>query len=190
MVRLWTLFLTFLKIGFLGFGGGYAMLSLIYEESVTLGLTIEQFADLNALDVLVPGPIAINSATYVGYISQGFLGSLLATIGVSIPSFILVAIFLKSENLLRNNPYLASLLTTVKSASVGLIASVALTLGISSIFPEGISLRGGLMNSLSKMDVFSAVVIFVVGFAHIKYKVSPILLTFLAGLAGLILYYI
>ncbi|WP_443081339.1 chromate transporter, partial [Vagococcus sp.] len=52
------LFITFLKIGFLGFGGGYAMLSLIFEEMLSFGMTIEQYADLNALDVLIPGPIA------------------------------------------------------------------------------------------------------------------------------------
>ncbi|MFZ2353496.1 chromate transporter [Paucilactobacillus nenjiangensis] len=60
------IFLVFLKIGFLGFGGGYAMLSLIYHESSKFGMTMAQFADMNALDGIIPGPIAINSATYVG----------------------------------------------------------------------------------------------------------------------------
>ena len=66
------IFFTFLKIGFLGFGGGYAMLSLIFEEASKFGMTADQFADLNALDVLIPGPIAVNSATYVGQLYGGF----------------------------------------------------------------------------------------------------------------------
>lgn len=84
-----TLILAFLKIGFLGFGGGYAMLSLIYAESAHLGLSAAQFADLNALDGLIPGPIAINSATYIGQLTAGFSGALAATLTVCVPSLVL-----------------------------------------------------------------------------------------------------
>lgn len=72
------LFFMFLKVGFLGFGGGYAMLALIYQEGAQLGMTVGEFADMNALDALIPGPIEINSATYVGQYYFGFLGGLLA----------------------------------------------------------------------------------------------------------------
>lgn len=83
------LFFMFLKIGFLSFGGGYPMMAFIYEEGQRLvGLTSGEFADMLALELLSSGPVAINGATYVGYIKGGMIGSILSTIGVCIPSFI------------------------------------------------------------------------------------------------------
>ena len=70
--RCLLLFYTFFKIGLFGFGGGYAMMSMIMVECEKLSITLAQFADLNALDMIVPGPIAINAATYVGYLHSGF----------------------------------------------------------------------------------------------------------------------
>ena len=93
---LWQLFLSYLKIGFFGFGGGYAMLSLIQNEVVVQHqwMTNAQFADIVAVSQITPGPIAINSATYVGYsvgiqtghIWCGILGSVIATFAVCLPS--------------------------------------------------------------------------------------------------------
>lgn len=93
---LWQLFVSYLKIGFFGFGGGYAMLSLIQNEIVVRHgwLTGSEFADIVAISQITPGPIAINSATYVGYtigsqmgsVGFGVLGSLIATVAVSLPS--------------------------------------------------------------------------------------------------------
>ena len=87
------LFLSYLKIGFFGFGGGYAMISLIYNEVVVQNgwLTAEELADVAAISQMTPGPIAINCATYVGYTVTGnALGSLLATIAVCLPSLTLM----------------------------------------------------------------------------------------------------
>ncbi len=86
---------SFFKIGIAGFGGGYAMLSMIVRESEKFNVTLQQFADLNALDMIVPGPIAINAATYVGYLDAGFWGALAATLGVVLPSFILVTLMMR-----------------------------------------------------------------------------------------------
>lgn len=86
------LFLTFLKIGAFTFGGGYAMIPLIKEEVVTRKgwITAEDVLDVVAIAESTPGPIAINSATFVGYKTAGFWGSLAATIGVSLPSFLII----------------------------------------------------------------------------------------------------
>ena len=73
------LFFTFFKIGVVGFGGGYAMLSMIMVESMKYSITLDQLADLNALDMIIPGPIAINAATYVGYLHAGLVGSIADT---------------------------------------------------------------------------------------------------------------
>jgi len=92
MPILLDLFLTFLKIGLFTFGGGYGMIAIIENEFVTKKewMPKEEFLDMIALAESTPGPIAINSATYVGYKYGKFFGALLATIGVCIPSFIII----------------------------------------------------------------------------------------------------
>ena len=88
------LFLSFFKIGLFTFGGGYAMIALIENEFVENKklLDHEEFMDLVVIAESTPGPIAINSATYIGYKSTGVLGSLFATIGVCVPSFVIIYI--------------------------------------------------------------------------------------------------
>lgn len=131
------LFLIFLKIGFLGFGGGYAMLSLIYENATKIGITPLQFSDLNALDLLAPGPIAVNSATYVGYITQGLSGAVLATIAVCISSFLFSHLLYKYETFLLTHPIFKKFLNLTKISAVGIIASVAVSLIYDSFKLEG-----------------------------------------------------
>lgn len=89
-----TLFLTFLKIGAFTFGGGYAMIALLEEEFVgkRKWLTHEEFLDIIAIGESTPGPLAINSATFIGYRQAGFFGSLASTIGVVIPSVIIITL--------------------------------------------------------------------------------------------------
>lgn len=122
------LFLTFLKIGFLGFGGGYAMLSLIYENSLHLGISATQFADLNALDLLAPGPIAVNSATYVGFITFGIIGAIIATIAVCMSSFVFSYLLFTYEDTLLSMPLFNTFLHYTKIAAIAMILSVALSL--------------------------------------------------------------
>lgn len=97
------LFFTFLKVGAFAFGGGYAMLSLIGDSVLSYGWMNEtELLNFVGVETVIPGPIAVNMATYVGYEQGGFLGALLATIGVVLPSFIvilIVAAFIK--NLLK-----------------------------------------------------------------------------------------
>ena len=108
MILLWQLFVSYLKIGFFGFGGGYAMLSLIQNEVVVQHqwLTNAQFADIVAISQITPGPIAINSATYVGYsvgmqtgyVWCGVLGSAIATFAVCLPSLtLMIAVLHEAE---------------------------------------------------------------------------------------------
>lgn len=162
------------------------MLSLIFEEASHFGMTIAEFADLNALDVLIPGPIAINSATYVGQLYGGHLGAFAATLAVSIPSFIFVPVFMRYEEKVNSNRYLNSALNSIKSASVGLIFAVALsimlatTFNISSIF----DVQNVGVNWLSLVIMVAAFVL------HIRYDINPIILTLIAGGIGWLAYYI
>ena len=85
------LFFTFLKVGAFAFGGGYAMLSLIGDSVLAYGWMNEtELLNFVGVETVIPGPIAVNMATYIGYMQGGFLGALLATIGVVLPSFIII----------------------------------------------------------------------------------------------------
>lgn len=182
MIIYLSLFLTYLKIGLFGFGGGYAMLSLIQHETVevvhwdstTPWLTQAQFTDIVAISQMTPGPIGINSATYIGYTVTGSIwGSIIATLAVCLPSFILV--LLVSRFILRHkeNPIIKSIFKGLRPVVVGLIASAALLL----------------MNGENFTDTTYSVAIAIVSFALTYFaKLHPILVIILAGLAGYIIY--
>lgn len=178
------LFWTFLKIGAVGFGGGYAMLSMITTEAQKFSVTLAQIADLNALDMLVPGPIAINAATYVGYLYAGVWGSLAATIGVSLPSFALAIVVLRFLSKFQNSLWLADLLSGVKPAAVGLIAAAALTIASDVLTKAGKDAAGLLTDPLGTISIACVIIFAVVAALNIRWKVNPILLTLLAGVAG------
>lgn len=133
------LFKTFFLIGLFGFGGGYAMLSMIQSEVVTNHhwLTTGQFTDIVAISQMTPGPIGINSATYVGYTAVvnagysqwvGILGSCLATFSVVLPSFILMIIISRFLMKYSKHPVVENVFTGLRPAVVGLLAAAALLL--------------------------------------------------------------
>ena len=96
------LFYIFFKVGIFGFGGGYAILPMIYQEIQTFGIvTPEDFSNLVALSQVTPGPIAINAATYVGYKAAGLGGAAMATFAVSLPSFLLIVLVMASVHDIR-----------------------------------------------------------------------------------------
>ena len=168
------LFLSYLKIGFFGFGGGYAMISLIYNEVVVQNgwLTAEELADVAAISQMTPGPIAINCATYVGYTVTGnALGSLLATIAVCLPSLTLMLLATKFYFKLRDNRQFKGAMSGMQPMMIGLILSSALLL-----FGEG-----------TFIDWKSWVIFAACFIASVK-KVNPILLIVLSAIAGIVLY--
>ena len=184
MVIYFKLLFTFFKIGILGFGGGYAMLSMVIAESANFGINAQQLADLTALDMVVPGPIAINAATYVGYLSGGFLGALSATIGVALPSLIIVSIVLLFLKRFKENKIMDGVLSGIKPAAVGLIAAAAMIIaGGVLVLPEA-KISNFFSNPLHTFSTV-ALVIFILSFLiNYKFKVNPILLTLLAGVVG------
>jgi chromate transporter len=169
------LFLTYLKIGLFNFGGGYAMLSLIQSEVVEkhAWLTSLEFADIVAISQMTPGPIGINSATYIGYTVTGnVFGSIIATFAVCLPSFILVLLVVRAYAKFRENQYVENVFSVLRPVVVGLIASAALML----------------MNKENFID-YKSVIIFVITFMLTKFfKIHPIPVIVLAGISGLFLY--
>lgn len=186
MLEFLKLFFVFFKIGVVGFGGGYAMLSMIMSESASFAVTVGQFADLNAVDMLVPGPIAINAATYVGYLHAGVFGALFATIGVSLPSLIIVPLVMRFLVRFRENKVMNGFLLGVKPAAVGLVAAAALTIALGVLVNAGTSLAEVFANPLGTISFLATGVFIVSAVANIRFRVSPILLIVLAGIIGAI----
>ncbi len=170
---LWQLFITFLKIGAFSFGGGYAMLPLIQQE-VTVRhpwLTETQFVDMLAISEMTPGPIAVNTATFVGHSQYGILGGAVATLGVILPSFLIVTLMFIFISKLRGNKTVELFFKGLRVVVVGLIAA-----GFVSVFQDVIV-------DLRAFGI--AVFIFVI--VSFK-KVHPVLAIVLAAGLGLILY--
>lgn len=180
------LFYTFFKIGILGFGGGYAMMSMIMAESEKLSITVQQFADLNALDMIVPGPIAINAATYVGYLHSGFWGALSATIGVALPSLIIVVLTMHFIKKYRESTIMSGVLSGVKPAAVGLIASAALTIAAGVLLQPGMTTATLFTDPLNTISFLMVGIFIATAVANIRFKVNPIILTLIAGVIGAI----
>lgn len=184
MNNLLTLFLMFLKIGFTSFGGGYGMMSSIMDEGARLvGLSKGEFADMAALDLICSGPVAINAATYVGFIKGGVAGSIVSTLGSLLPSLIVCTIVLIFLDKFYNSTVIRGLFKGIIPATGGLMIFTALTLSKSVFFNADhffeilrISITGNMIG------MFAVLAIAVI--ADLKYKVNPIYLTFAGALIG------
>lgn len=171
---------SYLKIGFFGFGGGYAMLSLIQNEVVVQNqwMTNAQFTDIVAISQMTPGPIAINSATYIGYTVAGFWGSVVATTAVCLPALTLMILITRFFLELRDNRYVKGAIAGMKPVVVGMIGAAALLL----MFPKS-------ADGASFIDGWSWALFAVAMVASLK-KVNPILLIVLGAMAGVAIYYL
>ncbi|MFI3303208.1 MAG: chromate transporter [Rikenellaceae bacterium] len=175
------LLLCYLKIGFFGFGGGYAMLSFIYHEVVVNHgwVTGGELADIIAISQMTPGPIAINSATYIGYQVGGLLGAVIATIAVCTPAMTLMILITRYFLLLRGNPYVENIVRMMKPVVVGMIGAAGVTL----IFPADDSGR-------SFIDLWSWVLFGIAFVAAASKRVSLILIIIASAFAGIAIYYL
>lgn len=185
------LFYTFFKIGLFGFGGGYAMLSMIQGEVVTRHgwISAQEFTDIVAISQMTPGPIGINSATFVGYstlIDAGYtpamavLGSATATFSVILPSFILMLIISRYFLKFQKHPVVMAVFSGLRPAVVGLLAAAALLLMNSENF--------GSPTDDMRSFIISCLIFLVVFIATRRFKISPILMIVISGIAGLLLY--
>ena len=176
------LFYTFFKIGLFGFGGGYAMLSMIQGEVVTRydWVSTQEFTDIVAISQSTPGPIGINAATYVGFTATGSIwGSVIATFAVVLPSFILMLLISKFLMKFKNHPVVEHVFQGLRPAVVGLLAAAALLL----LTPENFSTPD------SPWQFYISIFLFAFAFiGSLVYKMNPIKLICLCGLAGWILF--
>ena len=182
-----ALFISFFKIGLVGFGGGLAILSLIQMEVESHGwMTQQEFVDIVAVSQVTPGPIGINCATYVGYTVGGLWGSVLSTFAIVLPSLIIMLSICKAyfwlQKRFTGNPYFEQTLRMLRFTVIGLVASAALLLIKPTNFIDTTS-----------WIIFSVVALLTVSPELAKNKVTdvishPILLIVIAGIAGYCIY--
>ena len=136
-MTLLNLFLTFFKIGLFTVGGGYAMIPVMQREIVDVWQCINSdvFANFIGIAESTPGPIAINMATFVGFEMFGFVGAMIATIGVVLPSFIVILVIAKLFEKFSKSKVVKRMFWGFKPVVAGLILSAAVTLGLSAIVP-------------------------------------------------------
>lgn len=184
------LFLTFFEIGLFTFGGGYAMISIVFEKVLENGwLTEAELLNMIAVSESTPGPIAVNMATFVGATQGGILGSLCATLGVVMPSFIIILLisaviknFLKYEGV-------QAFLGGVRPCVVALILGTSIDLFLSNIIKFD-----GLDNGVPSPDIAGIIIFALVAAASFAYKKikgkkpSPIILIIISACLGMLLY--
>ena len=171
--------IAYLKIGLFGFGGGYAMLSLVQREVVESGwISSQLFTDIVAISQMTPGPIGINSATYIGYALTGsILGSIVATITVVAPPFALILLAGHYINRHKESPYIKGAFMGLRPVVVGLIASAALLLMNSENFGS------------NQSELFKTIPICIASFCIVYFtKIHPIFVIILAAIGGLFLF--
>ncbi len=184
-----TLFLTFLKIGAVSFGGGYAMIPLVTEEAInTFNMTEAEVLNFIAVSESTPGPIAINMATFVGASQYGFFGALLATLGVILPAFIIILLVASIISGLLQFAGVKAFLNGVRPVVIGLIVGTGITMLLTVIFSLK-TVYGGFSFDWRAVVIFCSVMV-----VHLVYKkitgkaISPILLIILSALLGMLLY--
>lgn len=178
MKCLLSLFLTFLKLGAFTFGGGYAMLAMMEELFIERKrwLTREEFLDMVALAESTPGPVAVNSATYLGYRRGGVAGAAVATFAVVLPSFVIIYVISLFLDRFLSLRLVAAAFRGVQVCVIYLIASA------------GLRLCRGLERSVFSIAVFATVIVGMLTCACLSLSFSSIFYILAAGMAGLTLY--
>ena len=183
------LFLTFLKIGLVTFGGGYAMLPLIQESAIDNNwLTESEMLDLIAIAESTPGPISINLATFIGAKQGGIFGALVSTLGVAFPAFVfilLISIFIKE---VAKNSFLKSVIDKIKPVISALIISVAVAMFLSIFFSIKTVYHQASFDYLSLILFVSIITIYCVYYKIRKKEISPIFLIIISGIAGMLMF--
>ena len=176
------LFIAFFQVGLFSFGGGYAALPLIQEQTVEIHnwLTMQEYIDLVAISNMTPGPIAINASTFTGMKLGGILGAVCATAGCVAPSCIIVALLAILYYKYRNLDVSKGILFGLKPASAGLIASAGLSIAIGALFINSSA------PTFSTFDIKSCI-FFVICVTALRFKVDQIVVMSVSGISWLLM---
>lgn len=171
MKVLFSLFITFFKIGLFSFGGGYAMIPFMQKEIIENNkwLSVKEFMDVIGISQMTPGPVSINSATFVGYKVSGLIGSIFATSGIMVVSFILVSIVSKVINKFKESTYMKAALLGMRPVLIALIVNAFLGLAKEAY-----------------VDLKSIIITLIIGACLFSKKVHPIATIVIAGILGIV----
>ena len=176
-----VLFFTFLKVGAFTFGGGYAMLPLIEEEVVRHGwMSVEELVNFVAVSESTPGPFAINISTYVGAQTAGFAGALCATLGVSLPSIIVILIVARVYDRFRRSRIVEGCLGGLRPAAIGLIGAASVSVGAAVFFPSGITVQG-----FTAPAFYVSLAVFALALFLTSRRIHPIMLILISAAVGI-----
>lgn len=178
MTELVSLFFTFLKIGSFTFGGGYAMLPMVSQEVlVHHWMEQEDIVNFIAVSEATPGPFAVNISTYVGSIVAGLPGAISATLGVVLPSFLIILIVACVFEKFKKSGFIKGMMLGLHPTVVGLIGSSVVSVGTQVLFPNGLHMDGSTW--------FSCFVFLLALFLSFKKKMHPVKLIILGAVFGL-----
>ena len=197
----WNLFISFFKVGLLGFGGGLAIVRLIYDSiQPFMDMSRETFANIVAISQITPGPLAVNTATYVGFEAAGIGGSAAATFGVILPAFLIVSLVCRTIQKFRDSKVVNGALQGIRPATMGLIGAAAATLVAPALAGEGrlgtgllaklgADTAGGVFGSILGLpfDAVSVLILVATVILISKYKKSPFLVLIIMGCIGAVL---
>lgn len=184
-----SLFLMFFRIGLFGFGGGLAMLPLIFQSVQEFGvMSAEEFANLVALSQVTPGPVAVNAATYVGFNSAGFFGALASTLGVALPCFLLVLLAVHFLDKFKESKGLEAIFAGIRPATVGMITAAAVFMAETSLV-NGKLFSLGFFHRLREIgldyiNILPCVIFVITIILAGKFKINPIVIMIAMGVAG------
>ena len=190
------LLITFSKIGLFCFGGGYGMIPIIEREIVAHNwLTSQEFVNIISISEMTPGPIAINTATFVGYKIGGIPGGMLATVGVVLPSLILILGISHFLSKFQHHPIIKDAIYGIRPIVLALIIQAAIFVAKNTLFREGINIKtilnfntsGHFLEIINPATLAITVISLIVLLVS---KIHPILVILAAGAAGVVLHYI
>ncbi|MGC4376915.1 chromate transporter [Fictibacillus sp. Mic-4] len=176
---LWNLFVSFIKIGFVSFGGGYAMIPVIQYEVEKHGwLSVQQFTDVIAISGMSPGPIAANAAVFVGYKAGGISGAIIAILAISVPSLIIVLLVSLVFTKVQHQPMIQSAFYGLRPVITGMIIFAAVQFAIQNNL---IGIHHFHVTSLLFLFVSLGLLLFT--------RLHPAFVILLSGIAGIIVYF-
>jgi chromate transporter len=194
---LFKLFYTFMLIGLVTFGGGYAMVPLFQRYVVDSGwISSDMLSDMIGIAQMTPGPFSVNTATFVGMKMGGIWAAIAATVGIMVPSFVIVILVAKAFDAFKNSKYVQNALYGLRPVVTGMIAAAAFSIGaetfLNSNAAEGLQKVNGVASFLSFVGQavnFKSILIFAVVFVGSRYlKAHPILMIGLSAVLGILLF--
>ncbi|MCR4855943.1 MAG: chromate transporter [Erysipelotrichaceae bacterium] len=185
MISVIDIFLNFLKIGIFAFGGAYAVIPLVEEQMVTNTgwMTFEEFSDLVAIDELTPGPIIINSSTFIGMKLSGVPGAIAATLACVIPGIVIALILVRLYQKYKEIQVISEAMKVLKCMSVALIFSVLIKMFVSAVFPSGVKV-------LSDVNILTLAMMIVSFYVLKRYKTNPLYVMLACGTINLLISFI